>query len=304
MVALRRLLLPLLVTAIAALGLTVPAQAATPAPALKPASTITVIKDVRYTFSSWGPAAFADVYYPNNGQARNRTLIVWHGGGWEGGDKADMAPLARKLALLGWTVVAGNYRLSQEARWPAQVIDGKSLVRAARSDPNRYHIHPDSIAVAGVSAGGTIALTVAATPERTDWDQGLFTNLSSSAQAVVSAYGPTDIPAWVRSPCCTVLQMPGSFVYRWLGGSTTGATAVQASPVTHVTAGDPATLLWHGDADPLVPLAQSQSLHTAQVAAGVDSTLWVEPGMGHGDASYITDAFAKRLSTWLAGQIT
>ena len=68
-----------------------------------------------------------------------------------------------------------------------------------------------------------------------------------------------------------------------LGAPATDAPelARQASPLTHVRRGGPPTLLVHGDADVLVPAAQSRRLHAALLAAEVSSTLEILPGYSH-----------------------
>ena len=62
--------------------------------------------------------------------------------------------------------------------------------------------------------------------------------------------------------------------------------AKAASPVTYADAGDPPTLILHGDQDRTVPLTQSQELESALTRAGVDATLVVLPGAGHGGPAF------------------
>ncbi|MBT6146957.1 MAG: prolyl oligopeptidase family serine peptidase [Gemmatimonadetes bacterium] len=54
------------------------------------------------------------------------------------------------------------------------------------------------------------------------------------------------------------------------------------SPLHYVSADCPPILILHGDQDPTVPLAESTIFHQALTVAGVDSTLHVLPGEGHG----------------------
>ena len=55
----------------------------------------------------------------------------------------------------------------------------------------------------------------------------------------------------------------------------------QISPARLVTAESPSFLLIHGDADPIVPLQQSEEMRDALQAAGVPVELIVKPGGGH-----------------------
>jgi len=60
----------------------------------------------------------------------------------------------------------------------------------------------------------------------------------------------------------------------------------QASPIAHVSRSAPPFLIVHGDKDPLVKLQQSEVLHAALGKAGVESTLHVVPGGGHGGPGF------------------
>jgi acetyl esterase/lipase len=50
---------------------------------------------------------------------------------------------------------------------------------------------------------------------------------------------------------------------------------------------DPPFLILHGDADPLVPHCQSELLYEALQDNGVESTLVIVPGGGHGDGMWV-----------------
>ena len=75
----------------------------------------------------------------------------------------------------------------------------------------------------------------------------------------------------------------------------------EVSPVYHVTADDPPTLIIHGDADTLMPIQQAQLVIDKLKGAGVEAELVTKPGAGHGwpdllkDMSTIADWFDKHL---------
>jgi dipeptidyl aminopeptidase/acylaminoacyl peptidase len=73
------------------------------------------------------------------------------------------------------------------------------------------------------------------------------------------------------------------------------------SPALFVTADDAPTLIVHGDADPLVPLQQSQLIVDKFKEAGVPAKLVVKPGAGHGWLTMIADIndFADWFDTYL-----
>ena len=75
----------------------------------------------------------------------------------------------------------------------------------------------------------------------------------------------------------------------------------EISPITFVTADDAPSLVIHGDADPLVPLQQSELLAERYRQAGAPIKLIVKKGAGHGwpgleqDLSQFADWFDQYL---------
>jgi dipeptidyl aminopeptidase/acylaminoacyl peptidase len=59
-----------------------------------------------------------------------------------------------------------------------------------------------------------------------------------------------------------------------------------ASPVTYLSEGDPPLLILHGDRDKLVPLSQSRHIHERYRAMGLESSLHVVEGAGHGGPQF------------------
>jgi acetyl esterase/lipase len=71
-----------------------------------------------------------DIYLPDSFNEAFPVIISIHGGGFEAGDKRDaqVEPMLEGLKR-GYAVVSINYRLSDEAIWPAQIYDCKAAVR-------------------------------------------------------------------------------------------------------------------------------------------------------------------------------
>ena len=209
-------------------------------------------------------------------------LVVWvHGGGWSGGDKRRCP--ATRLTEHGYAAASVNYRLSREATFPAQIHDCKAAIRWLRANAGKYNLDPKRIGVWGGSAGGHLValLGTSGGVKEAEGDLG-NAEQSSRVQAVCDWFGPTDLArlAGAKAP-----RLGRSHpVAGLLGGpaSEKKQLAELANPITHVTSDDPPFLIMHGDRDPLVPVSQSRRLHDALTAAGVESTLHVVKGAGHG----------------------
>ena len=107
-----------------------------------------------------------DLYLPAPGAAPAPLVplvLLVHGGGWRSGERANMAPLAVRLAARGYAAATVSYRLSGQARYPAAVDDVKAALDWLRAQADALGVDPARIAIAGGSAGGQIAALVGMT---------------------------------------------------------------------------------------------------------------------------------------------
>lgn len=87
-------------------------------------------------------------------------IVFYHGGGFTVGDLESHDMVARRLADASrCRVLAVDYRRAPEHRFPAAVDDALAAFAAAASDPE-LGLDPGRLAVAGDSAGGTLAAVV------------------------------------------------------------------------------------------------------------------------------------------------
>jgi acetyl esterase/lipase len=227
-----------------------------------------------------------DLYLPANTNGA-RPLILWiHGGAWRGGSK-DKCPAVRFVAQ-GYAVASANYRLSHHAAFPAQVEDCKAAVRWLRAHAKEYGLDPDRFGAWGSSAGGHLVALLGTTGGVGVFDRGPNLEVSSRVQCVVDFFGPTDL-ARMAAQSGPESRMnhdaPDSPESLLIGGAVPGNKdkAAKASPITYVSRDDPPMLLVHGDADPLVPWQQSEELDAALRKSGVEATLHIVKGGGHGN---------------------
>lgn len=231
-------------------------------------------------------ALLCDIYRLKTPADSPRPAIVqFHGGGWNHGDKSSTGLAGMKLVKAGFVLVSVDYRLSPEAIFPAQINDAKCAVRFLRVHAKEYNIDPERIGAMGGSAGGHLAalLGTAGDAKELEGDGG-SQGFSSRVQAVVDLYGPANLLTIAsQGNSGTVRDTPTSSVSRLLGGtvSSNREKAAAASPITYISSDDPPFLIFHGDADPTVPLAQSQEFAEALKKSGVDTTFEIAPGFGH-----------------------
>ncbi|WP_414660978.1 alpha/beta hydrolase fold domain-containing protein [Horticoccus sp. 23ND18S-11] len=258
-----------------------PAKAKAAALPLPPG--VRVLRDVPYVKNGHERQQL-DLYLPAGG--KNLPLVVWiHGGGWQNGSK-DRTP-AQSLLTRGYAVASINYRLSSHAVFPAQLEDCKAAIRWLRTHAREHGFDPDRIGVWGSSAGGHLVALLGVTGDVKEFDRGENAGVSSRVQAVVDFFGPADLLTMGAQSAANSRinhDAPDSPEAKLIGGALqeNKAQARRASPITYVSKDDAPMLIVHGDADPLVPLAQSETFLVALKAAGVDASLYVVKGGGHG----------------------
>ena len=224
-----------------------------------------------------------DLYLPKTGN-HLPLIINIHGGAFKMGSKADGVPL--EYLAQGYAVASINYRLSQHAKFPAQLEDCKAAVRWLRAHAKEYRLDPDRFASMGSSAGGHLAAMLGTTGGAKEFEVGSHLDQSSRVQAVVDYYGPTDfLQMDAHRPPNGMLHDPvDSPESELIGGAIqeNKAKTARANPITYVSKNAPPFLICHGDADPLVPYHQSVLLEAALRQAGVPVTLYTVKGAGHG----------------------
>ena len=262
-------------------------------------------RDVPYAATD-NPRQTLDLYLPAEPASDKLPVIAFiHGGGWRKGDKATGArPLLRFARGGKYAGVSIAYRLSGEATWPAQMHDVKAAIRWIRAHADDYGLDPDRIAVWGRSAGGHLALMLGVTGDLPEFegDLGPHVGESTAVSGVANWFGVTDMMAMVGQATAFDRAGPDAPEALLLGGvlPENADAARAASPVTHVSPGDPPVLTIHGTEDWTVPYDQAVRLHTALAEAGVISYFITVNGAGHGNfpreaTDRTVDFFAKVL---------
>jgi len=215
-------------------------------------------------------------------------IVVMVSGGWRSGPDGFHPWMVAPLLRRGYTMLAVSHLSQPQATVMEIVDDVNRAMRFIRHHADEYGIDPNRLGVTGGSAGGHLSLMLATRGGRGAADANdPIDRQSSRVQAVAIFYPVTDLLNLGDST-----ENPGdggppkSFVRAFGPNATDPATWQQIgramSPIYHITPALPPILIYHGDADTLVPLDQSQRFQTRAREAGHDVKLVVHPGGKHG----------------------
>ena len=187
-------------------------------------------------------------------------FIFLHGGGFREGDRRQYGYIAGALAPKGVVTVVPSYRLLPE-HYPAQAQDTEAIVAWVHANISRFGGAPGRIYIGGHSAGAIMSTFAAL---KRDW-VGRHHLPADVIKGVVAVSGPYD------------LRQAAGFVADYLPDASTRA---DASPLLHVAAGAPPTIVAFGTLE--APYAKgSPEFADALVRAGVDARLIPLAGMQH-----------------------
>ncbi len=210
-----------------------------------------------------------DIYLPKNRTSETKVLILVHGGGWNAGEKSEMNAFKDFIReqLPDIAVVNMNYRLADENNppYPMQINDIGQLVQELYDRAQEFQISKE-IGFIGSSAGAHLSLL---------WSYAHDTK--KQVNLVCSIVGPTNLldEAYINTPnevLRTLLDQFGNEL----------EVLEEVSPLYQVKSTSPATILFYGAQDPLIPNSQGISLKDRLLELNVEHQFTLYPNGGHG----------------------
>jgi acetyl esterase/lipase len=184
-----------------------------------------------------------------------------------------------------YAVASVGYRLSQQAKFPAQIEDSKAAVRWLRANAGTYRLDPNRFAAWGESAGGHLAALLGVADGK--FDLGENATVPSRVQAVVAFGAPVDL--WRMGPGSLASDSAES---QLVGGplGENELVAARASPLRYVDGRDPPFLIVHAERDGQVPMEHARWLEAALRNVGVAATLHIAGGADPRSDAAVADA--------------
>jgi acetyl esterase/lipase len=226
-----------------------------------PKEKVIITPDVVYGHKD-GMALFYDVLRPVD--ANGSAVLFMVSGGWFSRWQAPEAriPGFQSLFDKGITVIAVHHGSAPRFKVPEAVADVRRAVRHVRMNAAKLQVDANRLGVWGGSAGGHLSLMLGlASDGGNASSKDPVERVPDNVKAVVAYYPPVDLR-----------RMTGPSE-RFPALDFDNKLAADISPLLFVDKADPPTLIVHGNADKLVPLASGQSIYDALKSAGVETNL-------------------------------
>jgi len=215
-------------------------------------------------------------------------------------------PSACLLANRGFAVAMVQYRGSEVASFPAQMLDVKAAVRFMKLNAHKYRLNPDNVYLMGDSSGGHSVLMAGLTVGIEQFEEEIYSEVSSDVKGIIDLYAPTDITKMNDELSSMDHIAPDSPEGCFIGGLNVLEHPELTEPTVVMNYIDsvreiPPVLIFHGTNDELVPFGQSCMLYDKLVQCKKEATFYAIENAHHGGREFwsnqvldIIEAFIKR----------
>lgn len=252
-----------------------------------------------------------DIYLPETGKDKYKVIVAIYGSAWYSNNMKAMTfmSIGKPLVDAGFAVVCINHRSSGDAKFPAQIQDVKGAIRFIRAHAAEYKLDTSFLGITGFSSGGHLSSlagvtngmktrTVGSTTVDLEGNVGGNLDFSSSVDAVVDWFGPVDM---ARMENCETVKDGQSPEAALIGGAPADNPDMVAliSPITYVSEKCPRFLVFHGDADNVVPHCQGVFFSEELKKAGRLENFVSVPGGQHGPVTFNESTFKQMTDFFL-----
>lgn len=237
-------------------------------------------------------------------------VVYVQGSAWRLQELGLNLPALAGFTRRGYVVVLVEYRPSELAPFPAQVLDARAAVRYVREHAAELQVDPGRLAMWGDSSGGHTTLMTCMTQDDPAWAEQTGAP-GLGLRCFVDFYGPTDIARMNDEPSVQDHRSPDSPEGMLIGGHDVLSHPELVAPTVVMNHIGPATerplrplLVVHGSKDRTVPYGQSVLLHDALTAAGHRVRTYRLAGADHGGPPFWQDEVLDLVDAFLKENLT
>lgn len=225
-------------------------------------------------------------------RTKNTPLIIYVPGSafrWQ--NVKGVIPSISLLANRGFAIAMVQYRGSEVATFPAQMLDTKAAVRFMKINAHKYGLNPDKVYLMGDSSGGHTVLMAGLTVGIERFEEEIYSEVFSSVKGIIDLFGPTDITKMNDELSAMDHMAPDSPEGCLIGGRNVSEHPELTAPTVVMNYVDatreiPLVLIFHGTNDELVPFGQSCMLYDKLVQCNKKAEFYAIENTHHGGREF------------------
>lgn len=218
-------------------------------------------------------------------------IVFIQGSAWKKQNTYENVANLSRLAKRGYTIAIAEYRHSEIAHFPAQIIDGKNAIRFMKEHWKDYNADPDKVIIMGDSSGGHTSALAGMTSETDLYDEPA-NNENCRVRGIIDLYGAVEVTLPDGFPSTLNHQLPDSPEGLLMGYNIREnmEEAACANAKSYAEFEYPPMLILHGTKDKTVFCQESVNLYKAVNEAGREVKLVLVKKADHGGPAFWSDA--------------
>ena len=265
------------------------------------------IPDIEYIDRD-GIKLYIQLLLPSDRTDRTPLIVYVPGSAFHWQNVKGMIPSASLLVNRGFAVAMVQYRGSEAATFPAQMLDAKAAVRFLKINAHKYGLSSEHVYLMGDSSGGHTVLMAGLTAGISEFEEDIYSDVSSYVRGIIDLYGPTDITKMNDELSSQNHIEPDSPEGYLIGRLNVLEHPELTEPTVVMNYVDedrdiPPVLMFHGTNDELVPFGQSCMLYDKLTQCNKEATFYAVDNAHHGGREFwsnqvldIIGAFVNRIN--------
>lgn len=248
------------------------------------------IRDIKY-IERKEQALYLQLIMPDKVEKKPPLIVYVQGSAFHKQDIPASIPRLSLLANRGFAIASVEYRPSEVAPFPAQMLDVKAAVRFLKMSAEQYGYDEQRVYLMGDSSGGHTALMAGLTAGMEEYEENVYNSVSSEVKGIIDMYGPinfTKMNDELSSQNHILPDSPEGFL---IGQKNImeNPELVRPTIVTNYISTEweiPPVLIFHGTNDELVPFGQSCLLYDRLKECGKRASFYAIEGAHHGGREF------------------
>ncbi len=261
------------------------------------------IRDIEYINRN-GTPLYIQLLLPDDINDATPLIVFVNGSAFHWQNVEQSIPRLSLLVNRGIAIASVQYRGSEAAPFPAQVLDTKAAVRFMKINADKYGLNPENVYLMGDSSGGHTVLMAGLTAGIGRFEEDVYCEASAEVKGIIDLYGPTDITKMNDEPSVQNHIEPDSPEGYLIGRLNVLEHPELTAPTVIMNCiskekAIPPILIFHGTNDELVPFGQSCMLYDKLKEYGKFAEFYAIDGAHHGGREFWSEQVLRIIENFI-----